>query len=82
MTREQAEAQMRETLMELFDLKEEQLVPEARLEEDLDLDSIDAVDLVATMEKKIERRIDIEKFHFVETLGELMETIGKELITE
>lgn len=82
MTHEEAEEEIRGTMVELFGLDPDQLVPGARLEEDLDLDSIDAVDLVATMEKKIGRRIDIERFHNVTTLGELMEVIGRELNAE
>lgn len=79
MTHDETLQEIRNTLTDLFGLTPEQMVPEALLEEDLDLDSIDAVDLVATMEKKIGRRIDIEKFHNITTLGDLMDVISQEL---
>jgi len=82
MTYQEAEETIRETMTELFDLTKDQLVPEATLEEDLDLDSIDAVDLVATMEKKLGYRIEIEQFHNVSTLGELLDVISRELKTQ
>lgn len=82
MTPEETFETIRNTLHELFDLSLDDLVPEAKLEDDLDLDSVDAVDMVATMEKKIGRRIDIEKFHDIITLGDLMEVISRELAND
>ena len=39
-------AQIRATLGELFDLAPERVTPEARLYDDLEIDSIDVVDLI------------------------------------
>ena len=44
-SREEILEHLRAVLSDLFELKPEQIVPEAKLYDDLDLDSIDAVDL-------------------------------------
>jgi len=45
-------------LVEEFELEEGALSPEARLFEDLELDSLDSVDLVAALEREFLVRID------------------------
>ena len=49
-------------LIEDFDLEENRIVPEARLYEDLELDSIDAVDLIVKLKSFLPRNIDPESF--------------------
>lgn len=50
------------TLVELFDVDPDDIAPEARLYEDLDIDSIDAVDMVVELKRFTGRRIDPEDF--------------------
>jgi len=45
-------------LVEEFELEEDALSPESRLFEDLELDSLDSVDLVAALEREFLVRID------------------------
>ena len=45
-------------LVDEFELEDGQLGPEARLFEDLELDSLDSVDLVAALEREFLVRID------------------------
>ena len=47
MTRDDIFAQIKAALVELFEVDEEAITPEARLYQDLELDSIDAIDLDA-----------------------------------
>ena len=48
-------AHLNGVLIELFEIEEDQLVPEARLYDDLDIDSIDTIDLLIEL-KKIRRQ--------------------------
>ena len=57
-------------LVEDFDIDEAKLVPEAKLYEDLELDSIDAVDLIVKLKSFLPRNIDPEVFKAVRTLQE------------
>ena len=51
MERDEILAQIRKYMAALFDTPEESIVPDADLAQDLDLDSIDAVDLVVELQK-------------------------------
>lgn len=48
--KEQVFAQVKDALEELFEIDAADIVPEAHLYQDLDLDSIDAVDLVVHLQ--------------------------------
>jgi acyl carrier protein len=50
MTKDEIFARIARVLEESFDLTPAQLRPDARLVDDLDLDSIDAIDLVVSLE--------------------------------
>ncbi len=58
-------------LVEDFELDAEQVVPEASLREDLDLDSLDAVDLVVALEKAFGIRIDAKVVEKMQTVGDI-----------
>lgn len=62
-------------LIEDFDIKAEKLVPDARLYEDLELDSIDAVDLIVKLKSFLPRNIDPEVFKSVRTLQDVVDAI-------
>jgi acyl carrier protein len=64
-------------LQTLFDLKQSQITPEARLYEDLDLDSIDAVDLVVRLQEITKKRIQADQFRAVETVGDIVSAVEK-----
>ena len=55
-------------LIKLFELDPELITPQARLYEDLDLDSIDAVDMVVNLQKKTGHKIKPETFKAVRTV--------------
>lgn len=57
MTDEQIIAMADEALAAEFELDPEQMKPEARFREDLDLDSLDAVDMVIVLEKTFSIKI-------------------------
>jgi acyl carrier protein len=62
---------IRSTLVELFQLKPAQITPEARLYEDLEIDSIDVVDLMDEVQKHTGRKVTPEDFRSVQTVGDL-----------
>ena len=64
-------------LGELFDVAREKVVPEARLYEDLDIDSIDAVDLVVQLQKLTRRRFKPEEFRSVRTISDVVERVSE-----
>lgn len=66
-----------EVLEELFEIPPEKVVPEAKLYEELDLDSIDAVDLVVKLQGMTGRRIKPEEFRAVRTVDDVLVCLEK-----
>lgn len=64
--------QIKEILVDLFELDEADIVPEAKLYEDLDIDSIDAVDLLIDLKKATNIDISSEKLSNVKTIQDVM----------
>lgn len=74
-SREEILNYLRETLVELFELKPEQITPEANLYEDLDIDSIDAVDLILKLKDLTGRKIQPQTFKHVRTVGDVIDAL-------
>ena len=74
-SREEILQHLREVLVNLFELKPEQIVPEAHLYNDLDIDSIDAVDLILKLKDFTGRKIQPMAFKHVRTVGDVVEAI-------
>lgn len=70
-------AHVRNTLVELFDIDAQEIKPEARLYEDLDIDSIDAVDLVVELKRFTGRRINPEDFKSVRTVDDVVNAVKR-----
>jgi acyl carrier protein len=68
---------IRGTLVELFELKPAQITPEARLYEDLEIDSIDVVDLMDEVQKHTGRKVTPEDFRSVRTVGDLAAVVQR-----
>lgn len=66
---------LQEALIEEFGLDESKVTPEARLYEDLGLDSIDAVDLIVKLKSMLPRNINPEVFKSVRTLQDVVDAI-------
>lgn len=62
-------------LGEAFEIEPERIVPEAKLFEELDLDSIDAVDLAIKLQEMTGKRIKPEDFKTVRTVGDVIATV-------
>lgn len=70
-------AHVRHTLVELFDIDAQEIKPEARLYEDLDIDSIDAVDLVVELKQFTGRRINPDDFKSVRTVDDVVNAVER-----
>jgi acyl carrier protein len=62
-------------LRDMFEVPQERITLGARLFEDLDLDSIDAVDLVVKLQEYTGRRIAPAEFKSVRTIGDVVDKI-------
>jgi acyl carrier protein len=60
----------------MFEIPEEKIVREARLYEDLDLDSIDAIDLMVKLQEITQRKLKPEEFKTVRTVGDVLDRIN------
>lgn len=69
--------ELRATLAELFELDPARITPDARLSEDLEIDSIDAIDLLDRLRRQTGRKISIEGFRSVRTVQDLVQAIHR-----
>ena len=76
-TKDEILEQIKASLTELFELDPAQITLAARLNEDLEIDSIDAVDLLDGLRRQTGRKISAEDFRSVRTVGDLVEAIYK-----
>lgn len=65
---------LKATMVDLFELDESEIKPNANLFEDLDLDSIDAVDLAVKITEITGKRVNPEDFKKVRTVQDLVDT--------
>lgn len=77
MNKEDIFEEVKGLLVKLFELDPEQITPQARLYEDLDLDSIDAVDMVVHLQKRTGKKIKPEDFKAVRTVQDVVEAVER-----
>ena len=68
---------LKSTLVEQFEIDPAKIVPDARLLEDLDLDSIDAVDMIIKLQEITGRKVSPEDFKGVRTVGDVQRIVEK-----
>lgn len=76
-SREQIFEHVRRAMVELFELEEERIRLETKVVEDLDLDSIDAIELAVRMEAMTGQRFDPESFRDMRTVGDVVEILHR-----
>ena len=64
-------------MQELFELDPQQVTLQARLYEDLDIDSIDAVDLVVELKKITGKKLQPEEFKSVRSVQDVVDAISR-----
>lgn len=77
MIRDDIFAQIKAALVELFEVDEEAIIPEARLYQDLELDSIDAIDLVVHLQKLTGKKIKPEEFKSVRSVNDVVDAVER-----
>jgi len=78
-SREEIVAHVNKTLVDEFEIEAENLQPERRLREDLELDSLDAVDMIVALEQRLKIRVDEEQAKLIRTVGDIYDFVGKML---
>ncbi len=69
---------LKDILVRDFEIPEEKIRPEARLYEDFDIDSIDAVDMIVQLKPYLgHRRVSPEAFKQVRTMGDVVAVVAK-----
>ena len=75
MTKDDIFAKIVEILQQTFDIDPARIKPEARLGEDLDIDSIDAVDLIVQLKPLVGKRLMPEAFKSVRTVQDVVDAL-------
>ena len=75
MTKPELFEKLRAILVETFDTDPAKIVPEARLFEDMDIDSIDAVDLIVKLRPLLGKRMQPDAFKSVRTLADVVDAV-------
>lgn len=66
-------AELKTILIEELEIEESKILPNANLFEDLDLDSIDAVDIAVRMQKFTDKKLPPEEFKKIRTINDVVE---------
>lgn len=75
MLRSEIEEKVKNFLVEDFEYDEETIVPEARLKEDIGVDSLDLVDLVVVVNRDFGFRLKNEEMVNIKTLSQFCDYI-------
>lgn len=67
----------RELMVSMFEIDAKKITPSANLYDELDIDSIDAVDLVLELRDQTGARIEQEDFREVRTIGDVVATVDR-----
>jgi len=77
--REEILAAIKEIMVEMFEIDKQAITLEARLYEDLDFDSIDAVDMIVKLKEMTGKTIKPEDFKTARTVSDVVESVYKML---
>ena len=65
-------------LVEQFDVPEDKIALEVNLFEDLELDSIDALDMVGLLESRLNMQVDEEQLRQIRTVGDVVDFVVRQ----
>ena len=71
--------ELKSIIHKLFEIEPEDVKLESRFYEDLDLDSIDAVDLIVSLQEETGHKFKPEEFKSVRTVADVIDIISNEL---
>ncbi len=75
MNREEIEKTIKDILVADFEVDAAKLTPDVDLFTELDLDSIDAVDLVVRLQQEVKRKVDPERFRKIRKLRDVVDAV-------
>lgn len=73
------ETRVRDIIVELLGVEEDQVVRDARFREDLEADSLDLVELIMAFEEEFEGEISDEQAQSITTVGEAIDYIDEHM---
>ena len=79
MTPQEVADGLKAIMAERLGLQVEQIVPEARLKEDLGLDSLDAVELAIAVERKFEIEVPEEELTKLNTVADMVALVERRM---
>lgn len=77
MSEKEVEQKIIDILVADFEVERDALKPETNLFTELDLDSIDAVDLVVRLQQETGKKVNPEDFKQIRTLGDVTQAVLK-----
>lgn len=82
MTEQEIFEHLKETFADMFEIDPSEVTLESKLYEDLDIDSIDAVDLIVQLRPMLGRRtIEPSQFHKLVTVGDVVKSLAQVMQT-
>ena len=79
MERTEIEQKVRAFLIDDLEIDEDKVFPESRLKEDMGIDSLDYVDIVAVVLSTFGIKVNIEKMKGVKTMAQFVDYLDEEL---
>lgn len=70
---------LKNVLTDYFEIDANKITMDARLNEDLDVDSIDAIDMMSYIKKETGREIEPAQFKEVKTIRDIIDIIMKQM---
>ena len=74
-SKEEIFEEVKKILVEEMEIDEEAVTSDANLFEDLELDSIDAVDIAVRMQKFTDKKLPPEEFKKIRTINDVVEAV-------
>ncbi|RDJ25217.1 acyl carrier protein [Bosea caraganae] len=75
MSRDELYQQIKSYLVDVFEVPADKVTPDARLYEDLDLDSIDAVDLIVKLQDLTDQKFKPDDFKSARTVADVADRV-------
>lgn len=75
MTKDELQERVTALMVEHFEIERERIQPNSRLYEDLDIDSIDAVDMIVQLRPLLGKRLQPEAFKSVRTVQDVVDAL-------
>jgi len=81
MSKQEIFGRVKATMVELFELEPDAILLDAHLIDDLDLDSIDAIDMAARLQQITGRRVPEDALKSIRTVSDVVELVHAQLLS-